>query len=301
MLVSFGSLEQSEQLILTSKFQLIRKLVKRSMEEKMKKLYPIILLVIIGLLPVSGSTAQENNPAVQPIPYLAFHGIHGHEWHLQATEAWIIGGYGKDNWGNLAYSGQGVVNVKGEADVQVNTDNDEGLMIATFTGTIRPTKDQEFTGEIRLEFDVQTGNGAPPWREGGSADFIMIHGNTTQEAPLVPAVPCYLCTWGTGKLFVDDKLVHEALGHFMWTPTIRDEDQVVWADEAQTTSYTPLDPDQGIIARPTESQLHFVFFDPRVPDPDNFPPMGWFLKVNFDHVEDLSAEPLQMPASEVTE
>lgn len=233
--------------------------------------------------------------------YLTFEGGHSPEWHLRATDAKIIGGYGKENWGNLAYSGQGVVAVDGEAEAQVNSESDEGTIVTTFTGTIRPTKDREFTGVIRLEFDVLGGEGAPPWREGGASDFIMIHGDTGQEAPLVPAVACYLCTWGTGKLFVDDELVYEAISHFMWTPIIRDENQVVWADEARTTIYTPMEPGKGIIARPTESQLHFVFFDPRVPDPDNYPPMGWFLKVNFDQVEDLSAEPLQLPAIEVTE
>lgn len=267
-----------------------------------------ILMLIAGLtlaactvtIPDSASTvdeAAEVSTESTEMAYLTFDGSHGSDWHLRATEAKIIGGYGKENWGNLAYGGQGVVAVDGEAEVQVNSESDEGTMVATFTGTIRPTKDQEFSGVIRLEFDVLVGEDAAPWRESGASDFIMIHGDSGQEPPLVPKVSCYLCTWGTGKLFVDDELVHEAISHFMWTPTIRDENQIVWADEARTAAYTPAEPGNGIIARPTESQVHFVFFDPRVPDPDNYPPMGWFLKVNFDQVEDLSAEPLHLPVA----
>jgi len=264
----------------------------------------LFLVACTAAIPYPAPTADEAAEVSAELTeetYLTFEGSHSPEWHLRATEAKIIGGYGKENWGNLAYSGDGVVAVDGEAEIQVNSESDEGSMVATFTGTIRPTKEQEFTGVIRLEFDVSSGEGAPPWREGGASDFIMIHGDTGQEAPLVPAVTCYLCTWGAGKLFVDDELVHEAISHFMWTPIIRDENQVVWADEERTTTYTPAEPGKGITARPTESQLHFVFFDPRVPDPDNYPPMGWFLKVNFDQVEDLSAESLQLPAMEVTE
>lgn len=248
----------------------------------------ILIFMITILLLTSGVFAQDETT------YLTFEGSHGHDWTLQATEAKIIGGYGKEDWGNLSYSGENVVAVDGEAVVQVNSESDKGTMVATFTGTIRPTKDKEYSGEIKLEFNVVDGEGAPPWRESGSADFIMIHGATGQEAPLVPSVTCYLCTWGAGKLFVDDELVHEAMGHFMWTPTIRDENQVVWADEARTTNYIPMESDKGIIAQPKTSQLHFVFFDPRVSDPDNYPPMSWFLKVNFDQVEDMSAEPLQL-------
>jgi hypothetical protein len=249
-----------------------------------------VALPIPQAVPVS-EPAEAMAAETAEVAYLTIEGSHGPEWHLRATDAKIIGGYGKENWGNLAYSGQNVVSVDGWAEVNVNSDANEGTMVATFTGTIRPAKDKEYTGEIRLEFDVFATEDAPAWREGGAADFIMIHGDTGQEAPLVPAVGCYLCTWGTGKLFVDDELVHEAFSHFMWTSIIRDENEVVWADEARTTHYTPVKPDQGIVARPAESQLHFVFLDPRVQDPDNYPPMAWFLKVDFDKVEDLSPKP----------
>lgn len=249
----------------------------------------IFILLMTMLMLASQVTAQTE------VDYLTFEGSHSHDWHLQAKEAKIIGGYGKEDWGNLSYSGQNVVAVEGSAEVQVNSTSDKGTMVASFDGTIHPTKEKEFSGRIRLEFDIVNSEGAAPWREGGAADFIMIHGDTGQEAPLVPTVSCYLCTWGTGKLFVDDELVHEAMGHFMWTPTIRDENQVVWADEEQTATYVPVESDKGIISQPLNSQLHFVFFDPRVPDPDNFPPMSWFLKVNFDHVDDVSTELLHLP------
>ena len=88
-------------------------------------------------------------------------------------------------------------------------------------GTIKPEAGKSYTGDIRMEYS-QFDEGSDFW-EGGIADFVWLHGNTGQEAPVMPKVRTMLGSWGPADVYVNDELIYEGLvGHMMYTEGSRD-------------------------------------------------------------------------------
>ncbi|MEE8391223.1 MAG: hypothetical protein V3S14_10570, partial [Anaerolineae bacterium] len=216
--------------------------------------------------------------------YQEFEGQHDSVWRLKASNGRLIGGYGD----NFSYDGSKVVAVPGEAQVLLDVGKDTGTMSVTFTGTINPEKDRTYSGEIKLVYNQFMGT--MPFMEGGVADFVILHGDSGQEAPVVPKIRTFLATWGPADLYVNGELVYQGLGgHMMLTERSRDlTTNAIYADAGRTAFYSPMEPSKGYIVAPDEWELHFVAHT-FVKDPNNFPGHTVWIHLNFGTVEDLPA------------
>jgi hypothetical protein len=213
--------------------------------------------------------------------YMTFEGRHRDVWKLEASSGLLIGGYGD----NFNYDGSKVVPIEGTAAVELNARKNTGLMEVNFAGTITPEKGKTYTGDIRIlyeEFD----EGSEFW-EGGVADFVWLHGDTGQEAPVMPRVRAYLSTWGPADIYVNGELIYEDLvGHMMYTEGSRDKESFAIYNADRSGFYSPKDSANGSIAHPDETEIHFVAHTVE-PDDGNFPPHTVWLHLNFRDVKEL--------------
>ena len=234
-----------------------------------------ILTIILGIfmsLPLfTEGTAEETE-------YLSFSGRHQAEWRLDATDPLLIGGYGD----NFAYDGKMVKPLDGNAFIDINAESNRGRMEAVFNGTINPEKDKTFSGEIKLVYNKFSEG--PAFFEGGIADFIYLHGDTSQEAPVMPRIKSYLASWGTVDVYVDENLIYKDLvGHMMYTEGSRDRDNYAIYNNDRSGFYSAGDPSNGSIAEPGKSELHFVAHTTEA-DSGNFPPHTVWIHLNYLNV-----------------
>ena len=238
-----------------------------------------IMVVFIGMF-VSGmfvfAKGQKENE-----DYMTFLGSHKNSWKLEATEGLLIGGYGD----NFVYNGGAVVPIGGKATVDVDAKKDTGRMEVVFNGTINPEQGKTYTGEIKLvyaEFD----EGSAFW-EGGIADYVYLHGDTGQEAPVMPKVKTYLSSWGPVDVFVDGELIYDDLvGHMMYTEGSRDSKTYALYNSNRSGFYSPMNPGDSSIAHPGKREIHFVAHTVE-PDKGNFPPHTVWIHLNFQKVVEL--------------
>jgi hypothetical protein len=213
--------------------------------------------------------------------YKTFSGNHKPQWTLEASDGLLIGGYGD----NFVYNGEEVMSIGGEAMVDVNADKNTGKMEVVFNGTINPEKGKTYSGEIRLTYNTFL-EGSEFW-EGGIADYIYLHGDTGQEAPVMPTVKTYLASWGPVNVYVDGELVYEKLaGHMMYTEGARDRDTYAIYNNDKSGFYSPKEPGNSSISHPDKRALHFVAHT-NDPDKGNFPPHTVWIHLNFQNVEEL--------------
>ncbi len=212
-----------------------------------------------------------------------FSGTHDAVWQLTGNQPYLIGGYGD----NFSYSGEKVKKVTGEAKILLDAEQDIGIMVATFNGTINPEQAKTYTGEIKLVYTVLPRKG-PPFFEGGVADFIYLHGDTGQGPPVMPKVRTFLGAWSPVDICVNGKLVYKDLdGHMMYTERSRDpKTQAIYADASKKTYYNPKRRDRSYIVDPDGKELHFVAHS-KVKDPNNFPPHTVWIHLNFEKVKEV--------------
>ena len=170
---------------------------------------------------------------------MEFPGDHGSFWHLRATRPWLVGGYGH----NFEYGGQNVGEVNGEAEILLDVEANTGTAVVTFTGTVNPEQGVSYIGEIRIVYNITPRTDAPPFQEGGAADFVFMHGDTGQGPPIMPKLRAFLASWSSLQVFVDDQMVYGEdvmEGHIMYTERVRDEaTRAIYADAARTSFYSP--------------------------------------------------------------
>ena len=211
--------------------------------------------------------------------HLTFEGSHADTWKLEARNPLLIGGYGD----NFVYDGSTVVPLDGTASVDLNAKTNKGSMIVEFNGTITPEAGVSYTGNIRMEYsEFETGS---DFWEGGVADFVWLHGDTGQEAPVMPKVRTFLGSWGPVDIFVNDELVYEKLvGHMMYTERSRDPNTYAIYNKDRSGFFSPGNPGDYSIAEPDETEIHFVAHTVE-PDSGNFPPHTVWIHLNFVDVE----------------
>jgi hypothetical protein len=214
---------------------------------------------------------------------ISFEGSHAPEWHLAADKPLLIGGYGD----NFSYDGSGVTPLLGSAEVILDAEKDTGTGIVKIQGTINPEKDKSYSGDIMLVFRVK--KSAVPFQEGGVADFIYLHGNTKQDAPVMPKTRTYLGAWGEVDVYVNGVQVYKNLmGHIMYTERTRDTKTRAIYNKDKSDFFSHKDPTNGSIAAPSEKEIHFVAHNMEK-DPGNFPGHAAWIHLNFGDVSDLSA------------
>ena len=244
----------------------------------MKRL--LVLIFSLTFLVLAAGAVIAEGQQEEP-EHMTFSGNHKDTWRLKASDGLLIGGYGD----NFVYDGEDVVPVGGSATVDVNAAKDTGRMEAVFDGTINPEKGKTYTGEIKLVYDSFS-EGSDFW-EGGIADFVYLHGDTSQEAPVMPKLKAYLASWGPVDVYVDDKLIYEDLvGHTMYTEGSRHRETYAIYDGDGDGFYSPKEPSDGSIAHPDRREIHFVAHTTE-PDEGNFPPHTVWIHLNFLEVEEM--------------
>jgi hypothetical protein len=113
------------------------------------------------------------------------------EWKIEATNARIIGGYGQ----NFAYDGYNVRALKGKATAELNLEAGTGRVVVDLettpeSGPIQFSSDQAWTGKIRI---VQMLN-LERMDAARMAENVMLHGDTGNEAPVMPNIYNYFAT-----------------------------------------------------------------------------------------------------------
>ena len=225
----------------------------------------------------SMSKSQEDSTV------LGFDGQHNQTWHLKATNPLLIGEYGD----NFNYDGSNVVPLLGFAEIILDPEKDVGTAVVNLKGSIHPEKDKIYSGDIMLVLRVK--KGGAPFMEGGVADFVYLHGDTGQDAPVMPKTRTYLGMWGEADLYVNNELIYQNLmGHVMYTEGVRDTKTRAIFNKDKSGYYDPKHPEDGFIAAPDEKALHFVAHN-MVTDKNNFPPNSVAIHLNFETVEDLSS------------
>ena len=215
---------------------------------------------------------------------LGFEGVHSPVWYLKGTRPFLIGGYGD----NFSHDGSRVVPLIGKAKVALDTDRNTGTASFTIYGTINPEKSKTYTGEITLYYRV--GKGGPAFQEGGVADFIYLHGDTKQDAPVMPKSRTFLASWGQADVYINGNLVYPKLmAHIMFTERARDPKTQAIYNKDRSDFYSPKTPADGSIVDPNGRELHFVAHSMKE-DKGNFPPHTVWLHVNFERAVELSSK-----------
>jgi hypothetical protein len=208
----------------------------------------------------------------------AAHGV----WRMRATGARIIGGYGQ----NFAYNGENVRALDGQAEVTLNTADGTGMVEITVrttreSGPIRFSADQSFEGEIRLVQQLNTAQSDMARIE----QEVWLHGDTGNEAPVMPTIFNYFATWGPSKIFVNgEEVVPMIGGHSMLSERARNAaGQIV---SASGQMYSPMAPTKTGFTDRSENEFHFVAHTTQ-PDANNFPPHTAWIHLQFEDVEVL--------------
>jgi len=203
------------------------------------------------------------------------------QWHIRATGTRIIGGYGH----NFAYNGENVRPVQGQATMRLNTADGTGELEITVrttseSGPIRFSADQAWEGEIRIVQRLNTSQ----MDAARVAEEAWLHGDTGNEAPVMPKVWNYFATWGPSQIWVNGEQVVPMIGsHTMFSEQARGADGKI-ARNGQI--YSPMVQDKEGFTNPRETEFHYVAHTTQ-PDQNNFPPHTAWIHLHFSDVEVL--------------
>ena len=203
------------------------------------------------------------------------------QWHIRAAGARIIGGYGH----NFAYDGENVRPLRGEAEMRLNTADGTGELEITLhttpeSGPVRFSADQAWEGEIRIVNRLNTSE----MDMARVTEEAWLHGDTGNEAPVMPKVFNYFATWGPSQIFVNGEQVVPMIGsHTMFSEQARGADGKI---ERDGQVYSPMVQDKEGFTDPSETEFHYVAHTTE-PDPNNFPPHTAWIHLHFSDVEVL--------------
>ncbi len=226
----------------------------------------------------------------------------GPQFHVQGSQVRLIGGYGD----NLVYDGASVQVGEGSAEMHLDADANTGSIVASFTvDRFHPSKDVDLeNASVALIFPLfgfPPGVDMPGYMEGGIADNVVLHGDTGNEAPIMPNVRNAVATWGPVLVFVNGEQLMGAetmmgmpnpmgafLGHMMYTDVVRDPESQTVFNADGSGPYSPMEPSNGSVVSDEISLLHLIVRS-ETEDPDNFPGFNFFIHVNFEDTGEASA------------
>lgn len=202
------------------------------------------------------------------------------QWHIEATGVRIIGGYGN----NFAYDGTNVRPLQGTAEMRLDTEAGTGeleinLRTTPESGPIRYSADQFWAGEIRIVQRLNTSQ----MDMARIQEEAFLHGDTGNEAPVMPKIYNYFATWGPSTIWVNGEEVVPMVGsHTMFSEQARNEAGRIVNDEGQV--YSPMTQDKTGFTNPSETEFHYVAHTSE-PDQDNFPPHTAWIHLHFGDVQ----------------
>ena len=200
-------------------------------------------------------------------------------WKIQATGARIIGGYGN----NFAYNGENVRALEGSATMTVDSEKGTArleidLETTQASGPIRFSADQSWTGKIHIVQNFDTSE----MKKARIAETIFLHGDTGNEAPVMPKIYNYFATWGPSSITVNGEEVIPMIGsHTMFTERARESDGKI--ARASGEVYSPMSQDKTGFTDAKHTEFHFVAHTTK-PDPENFPPHSGWIHIHFSNV-----------------
>ncbi len=212
---------------------------------------------------------------VVPAPTESANGI----WQLEATGVRIIGGYGH----NFAYNGENVRPLEGRAEIRLDTQNGTGTITidvetTSESGHIRFSKDQSWSGRIRLVQRLNTKD----MKMARIAQEVFLHGDTGNEAPVMPNIFNYFATWGPSKIWVNGEEVVPMIGsHTMFSERSRGENGRIESGTGQV--YSPMAQKKTSFTDRNATEFHFVAHTTQ-PDQGNFPPHTGWIHLHFSEV-----------------
>jgi hypothetical protein len=204
-------------------------------------------------------------------------------WHIRASGARIIGGYGD----NFAYGGEGVRPLEGTGEARIDPESGTGtvtieLRTTEASGPIHFSKDTKWTGSIEIVQKLNT----EEMGQARIAEEVFLHGDTGNEAPVMPRIYNYFATWGPSKIMVNGQEAVPMIGsHTMFSEQARGEDGKI---KRGSTIYHPMKVDDKTgFTDADELEFHYVAHTTE-PDQDNFPPHTAWIHLHFSDVEILS-------------
>ncbi|MDX1577702.1 MAG: hypothetical protein R3266_04425 [Gemmatimonadota bacterium] len=231
---------------------------------------------VAGLALIAGVTAFSAPRLDGPAPQTSVNG----EWHIEAEGARIIGGFGD----NFAYDGEDVRPLEGKATMRLDPEAGTGrleieLRTTPASGPIQFSKDQAWEGEIRIVQRLNTSQ----MDMARIAEDIWLHGDTGNEAPVMPKLYNYFATWGPSKIWVNGEEVVPMIGsHTMFSEQARGESGKIVNAEGRV--YSPRLDDKTGFADSSETEFHYVAHTTE-PSEENFPPHTAWIHLHFSDVE----------------
>ncbi len=263
-----------------------------SKSKRMSVVLGLLLVLVTGVL-IGATHAQEGDEG-EPS-----------EFHLRGTSVVRIGQYPD----SFSYDGSDVEPLErpGFFELHLDATNDVGLMIGRFY-----VDQYQLNADTLLEDSQITvvyplfgfnNDLEPEYWEGGITDFIPLHGDSGNEAPVLPAVWNDVASWGPAVVFIDGEqwqggtnMVSETnplgalYGHMMYTNLVRDPETGFVSNSTGDAPYSPMAPSDVVPFDMDAKMLHLVVrTDER--DQNAFPPFTTFMHFNFLDVEEI--EPLQ--------
>lgn len=210
-------------------------------------------------------------------------GLHEGTWKIEATGARIIGGYGD----NFAYDGENVRPVEGYAEATIDPASGSGKVTVKIrttdaSGPIHFSENTTWSGEIEIVQRLDT----EKMERARIATDVFLHGDTGNEAPVMPRIYNYFATWGPSKITVNgDEAVPMIGSHTMFTEQARGANGKI---QRGSTIYHPARvEDKTGFTDPGELEFHYVAHTSE-PDQGNFPPHTAWIHLHFSDVEILS-------------
>ncbi len=203
------------------------------------------------------------------------------QWRIRATGAKIVGGYGN----NFAYNGENVRPLDGHAEVTLDTRTGRGEIVIEIettpeSGPVAFSENQTWEGTIRAVQRINTER----MDMARVAEEIWLHGNTGNEAPVMPKLFNYFATWGPSTIWVNGEEAVPMIGsHTMFSEQARGPDHRI-AKAGQV--YSPRLQDKDGFTNPDETEFHYVAHTTE-PDQNNFPPHTAWIHLHFSDVEVL--------------
>ena len=203
-------------------------------------------------------------------------------WRLEATRVRIVGGYGH----NFAYDGENVRWLDGKAEIELDASSGTARIVIEVettdeSGPIRYSKDESWSGKIRIVQMLNTSQ-----MEGARIEEdLMLHGDTGNEAPVMPNMYNYFATWGPSKIWVNGEEVVSMVGsHTMFSEQARGQNGKI--ENSSGAVYSPMVPVKTGFVKSDETEFHFVAHTTQ-PDQNNFPPHTAWIHLHFSDVRVL--------------
>lgn len=228
----------------------------------------VALVALVAAFAPQGSDTPVESPA----------GADDGTFKIRATGARIIGGYGD----NFAYDGENVRPLRGYAEATINPFTGKGEVVVELetteeSGPIQFSKNASWSGKIRIVQKLDTEN----MGKARIAEEVWLHGDTGNEAPVMPKLFNYFATWGPAQIFVNGEEVVPMIGsHTMFSEQARGSSGKI-AKDGQV--YSPRLSDKTGFTNPQETEFHFVAHTTE-PDQQNFPPHSGWIHLHFSDV-----------------